>query len=416
MAFNSSLHNSLMELVSDSKDLVNQKNHSRLDSLHKFEFDLTPHSEDWKYTTLNWEQRGIYLPVGNNKSSTNWIPRPSSKYYIIIYNGALLMEHSCVWEGVKIQTINRSDDISPNLVNSCICPETYFSSINSGLSEGAQILVTQGTNHPLEIIYAYDSDLPALCQTRIVMKVYENIVLKTIERTIFKQKQNNHISNDVIEVVLKKQSSWTNYLFEEGHEQTTKTQHIRSYYINQEAKSLCEFYDFSFGGGLYRKNMNVFLRDEFAVANLYAISLLFSGHVDHKISLTHAAPNCKSSQVFKGVYGGGSTGVFNGGIIVNQVAQKTDAFQQNNNIIISDRATVHAKPQLEIFADDVSCAHGCTVGQIDTRSLFYIQSRGISERVAKRMLLIAFFNDVTSNIKSEHIKDGVLATLHKLLN
>ena len=94
------------------------------------------------------------------------------------------MEHSCVWGGVKIQTINRSEDISPHLVNSCICPETYFSSINSGLSEGVQILVTQGTSHPLEIIYAYDSDLPALCQTRIVMKVYENIVLKTIERTI----------------------------------------------------------------------------------------------------------------------------------------------------------------------------------------------------------------------------------------
>ena len=412
MGFNYSLHNNLINLISQSKGLINKKNSARMGALRAFELGLRPNKEEWKYTTLSWDQRSICLPGAAATPDTKWIPVPSSGYYLIVYNGVLLVEQSRVWDGAQINQIKRSDKSGPNLVNRSICPETYFSSLNTALSEGVQIEISKNINAPVEIIYAYDSERPALCQTRIAIQLNENVDIQTVERTFFKQEKSFHVSNDIVEVIMKKNSSWKNFLFEDRGEQN---QNIRSYYITQHKSSQSAFYDFSFGEGLYRKNLNILLLEEFSTTSLYSISLLYSGHVDHKISLKHAAPNCSSYQIYKGVYGGTSTGVFNGGVIVDRIAQKTDAFQQNNNIIISDGATVHAKPQLEIFADDVSCSHGCTVGQIDEQTLFYVQSRGIGKKEAQKMLLVAFFNDVISKINSTSISEEVLKGLYKIL-
>jgi Fe-S cluster assembly protein SufD len=109
-------------------------------------------------------------------------------------------------------------------------------------------------------------------------------------------------------------------------------------------------------------------------------------------------PNCNSNEIYKGVLTGKSTGVFNGKIFVREDAQKTNAFQQNNNLLLSDRATINSKPQLEIFADDVKCSHGSTVGQLSEESMFYLQSRGIGKAAAKRLLVNAFAFDVTEKI------------------
>jgi Fe-S cluster assembly protein SufD len=106
-------------------------------------------------------------------------------------------------------------------------------------------------------------------------------------------------------------------------------------------------------------------------------------HIDHFTLVHHAQPNCESHQDYKGVYDDRSVGVFNGKIIVDQIAQKINAFQQNNNLLVSDKSTINTKPQLEIFADDVRCSHGCTIGQLDNEALFYLRSRGIPEKEAR---------------------------------
>ena len=121
----------------------------------------------------------------------------------------------------------------------------------------------------------------------------------------------------------------------------------------------------------------------------------------------HANPNCESHQDYKGIYNDKSTGVFNGRVLVEKVAQKINAFQQNNNLIIGDNATVNSKPQLEIFADDVKCSHGCTIGQLDENALFYLKTRGINDNDATGLLTYAFANNVLENVGMQVLKTKI---------
>ena len=130
-------------------------------------------------------------------------------------------------------------------------------------------------------------------------------------------------------------------------------------------------------------------------------------HVDHNTLVHHIAPNCESHQDYKGIFDDSSTGVFNGKVLVDREAQKIDAFQQNNNILISDKATINAKPQLEIFADDVKCSHGCTIGQLDEDALFYLRSRGIGQKEARALLMYAFANNVLESVKIPELKKRI---------
>ena len=121
----------------------------------------------------------------------------------------------------------------------------------------------------------------------------------------------------------------------------------------------------------------------------------------------HQQPDCESHQDYKGIFGDRSTGVFNGKIIVDKIAQKTNAFQQNNNLLISDKASINTKPQLEIFADDVKCSHGCTVGQLDSDALFYLRSRGIPHKEAEALLMYAFANNVLESVRIPELKTRI---------
>ena len=170
---------------------------------------------------------------------------------------------------------------------------------------------------------------------------------------------------------------------------------IDSTYVSQKRDSVASTHTFSFGGNLTRNNLAFYQEDERCVSNLNGISILNGKqHVDNHTLVTHKAPNCESHEMYKGIYDQNSTGVFNGKVVVEQAAQKINAFQQNNNLIIGEKASVNTKPQLEIFADDVKCSHGCTIGQLDESALFYMQQRGIPKKEAKALLMYAFSNDL----------------------
>ncbi len=130
-------------------------------------------------------------------------------------------------------------------------------------------------------------------------------------------------------------------------------------------------------------------------------------HTDHHTLVHHASPNCESYQEYKGIYNDKSTGVFNGKVVVDKIAQKINAFQQNNNLLVGDHSSVNTKPQLEIFADDVKCSHGCTIGQLDKSALFYLKTRGIAEKEAKGLLTYAFANNVLENVKMQVLKTKI---------
>jgi Fe-S cluster assembly protein SufD len=183
---------------------------------------------------------------------------------------------------------------------------------------------------------------------------------------------------------------------------------IDNTYISQQQESFVSVHTFSFGGNITRNNLNFYHFGERIDSTLKGITIIGDKqHVDHFTLVNHATPNCESHQNYKTILAGSATGVFNGKIYVEKEAQKTDAFQQNNNILLGDKATINAKPQLEIFADDVKCSHGCTIGQLDESAMFYMQQRGIPKKEAKALLMYAFSNEVIESIKIPELKKRI---------
>ncbi|MDX1629460.1 MAG: Fe-S cluster assembly protein SufD [Fulvivirga sp.] len=182
--------------------------------------------------------------------------------------------------------------------------------------------------------------------------------------------------------------------------------HIGTTQVYQQRSSRFSAYTFTLNGAMIRNNLNIVVDAEGCESNLYGLYLLNGNtHVDNHTSVDHKEPNCLSNELYKGILDDKSHGVFNGKVFVRQVAQKTNAFQSNNNILLSDNAIMNSKPQLEIWADDVQCSHGCTTGQLDNEGLFYLRTRGLSEESARAMMLYAFAVEVVSKVKLPALKD-----------
>ena len=181
--------------------------------------------------------------------------------------------------------------------------------------------------------------------------------------------------------------------------------HFNSINVFQKKDSISNFHTYSFSGATIRNNLNISLKDKNCYANMYGFyAIKNNSHIDNHTTVDHMDENSISNEHYKGIVEGGSRGVFNGKIYVRQKAQKTNAFQSNNNILLSDNAKVNTKPQLEIWADDVKCSHGCTVGQLDEDALFYLMSRGIPKKEATSILLSAFSSDITEKIEDENLR------------
>jgi len=186
--------------------------------------------------------------------------------------------------------------------------------------------------------------------------------------------------------------------------------------MHQLAKGHFTHVNISLAEGLVRNNLNLNLDTEHADGNMYGLYVLKgNAHVDNHTAVDHRKAHGESNELYKGIMSEKSTAVFNGKIFVRPQAQKTNAFQSNGNILLDDAATVHTKPQLEIWADDVKCSHGCTVGQLDEDALFYLRARGLSEKEAKAMLLIAFVAEATDKIPVEDLRNWVQEQIEERL-
>ena len=202
--------------------------------------------------------------------------------------------------------------------------------------------------------------------------------------------------NSVTEVKIGKNSTLDHYKLQNKDDHTTL---INSMYFHQDEGSSLSTNAISLNGGLIRNLSHVTLSGSHSFADISGLYLMDRyQHVDNQVFINHAAPECESRELFKGVLDDHASGVFNGHIKVHRDAQKTNAFQTNKNILLSDKASIDTKPFLEIYADDVKCSHGATIGQLDAEALFYIRSRGISEANAKILLMYAFAADVINKI------------------
>ncbi len=286
-----------------------------------------------------------------------------------------------------------------------IASKNSITSLNTAFAkEGAYINIPKNkeVEKPIEIInFSTGNEAALMVQPRNLIVVGENAHVQIIER--HQSLTNNAVfTNSVTELFAEKRAFVDYYKIQNDHKNASL---IDNTFVNQERDSNCNVHTFSLGGNITRNNLNFYQNGEHCDSTLKGVTILQEKqHVDHNTLVHHISPNCESHQDYKGLYADESTGIFNGKVVVDKEAQKINAFQQNNNILINDNATVNAKPQLEIFADDVKCSHGCTIGQFDEDALFYLRSRGIGKKESEALLMYAFANTVLETVKIPELK------------
>lgn len=271
-------------------------------------------------------------------------------------------------------------------------------------SDGIFVYVPRGISgiKPVQVVNLVDSPHDVFTQHRNLIIIEENADFRIIicDHTLSPQK---FLTNAVTEIYVGENAHFDLIRVQNEHNNAYK---ITTTFIHQEKNSVVSSNNITLHGGLVRNSTYHFLRGEGSESNSYGLCLADRfQHVDNFVNVEHASPNCTSNQLFKGVLDDMATGAFNGRIYVAADAQGTRAFQRTNNILLTDDARMDSKPQLEIYADNVKCSHGATVGQLDDNALFYLQSRGIDKRQARLMLMFGFAHEVIQNISVEALRD-----------
>ena len=269
----------------------------------------------------------------------------------------------------------------------------------SFIQEGVFIHVAKGQqlNEPVYLYHISDARQgPILSQPRSLVIIEQNAKLQLVE-TYHTLGASDSFTNQVMEVVTDKGAKLEYYKIQE--DAVTASQ-VSTTHIRQVGNSYVHAVTVTLSGGIIRNNMQVVMEASENEAHLYGLYILNGDtHADNHTLVDHRQPNCLSNEYYKGILDDQATGVFNGKIMVRPDAQKTNAYQTNKNVLLADDATINTKPQLEIFADDVKCSHGCTVGQLDENALFYLTARGIPKADARALLLQAFALDITDQVK-----------------
>ena len=381
----------------------------------------TKKEESWKYTSLNAILKNDFSVFPKHENSIEF--KDVKKYFIheidtyqVVFIDGIFSSHlsSTTHDGLDVCLMSSALNkpkykmVIDAYFNQIASKDESLTSLNTAFAnEGAYINIPKSkvVRKPIEIMYFSTGNETALMvQPRNLIVVGENSHVQIIERHQ-SLNENPVLTNSVTEIFAQKRAIVDYYKIQNDNNEANL---IDNTYVSQKQESHVYVHTFSFGGNLTRNNLNFYHFGERLTSTLNGITIIGDKqHVDHYTLVHHAQPNCESFQDYKGIFSGNSTGVFNGKVYVEKEAQKTNAFQKSNNILLSDKATINAKPQLEIFADDVKCSHGCTVGQLDETAMFYMQQRGIPKKEAKALLMYAFSNAVIEGIKIPELKQRI---------
>lgn len=380
----------------------------------------TSRHEEWKYTRIAGLFNKEYQFPGSQKGTSVStadidlirLPGHENANELVFINGLFSLSLSTIRSAelivlpLEVATKhNYKDIITRNLGHSSKYLKDGINALNTAFVHGgAFIHVKKGqtVEHPVYIYNITDARSENIfSQPRSLVYISENAQIQLVE-TYTTMGVSESFTNQVMEVVVEKDAIVEYYKIQNdaGHANQVSTTHIR-----QIGKSHTHAVVISLGGAIVRNNLNIILEAEHCEAHLYGLYFpTGKTHIDNHTLVDNVKPNCLSNELYKGIIHDSATAVFNGKIFVQPQAQKTNAYQSNKNILLSEAASVNTKPQLEIFADDVKCSHGCTVGRLNDEALFYLESRGIPAKIASSLLVHAFAIDILEHIKPEPIR------------
>jgi Fe-S cluster assembly protein SufD len=369
--------------------------------------------EDWKYTNLNRFLKDEYAvggAAGPGEAVVTAVTLPAAAtvpgldaYRVVLING--------IWDGevaggplprgLQVKRVAEAL-LDPALVGyfeNGKWGNLAFPNLNTALfTDGLLVRVNGIIGKPLHIVHYYTADRNILVQPRHLWMIGANAEVTVVETIHSALDGARVLVNSLTEVITDRDARVDHLVIQAAEAGTSLVNHTT---VRQKKQSLYNNYTFTFPGAeLVRNDLQLRLEEDHTETHLYGLYLTAGQQlVDNHTLVDHQKPFCFSNELYKGVLLERSTGVFNGKVYVHQDAQKTNAFQQNNNLVISRHATIDSKPELEIFADDVKCSHGSTVGQFNEDALFYLRARGIGEEMAKALLITAFAFDVTEKVK-----------------
>lgn len=387
-------------------------------------------NEEWKYTNIApllsqmFSINKVDSKVGKEEIQ-KYLLKGIDAHILVFINGDFSPEHSAVKDikdGISIESIkdklrNNDPELLNHLGKYTNFKDNIFTSLSTAFTnDGTFIKVEDNiiSEKPFYILYLTNA------QNNSIQTQPRNLILggKNSQFTIIEHfvsiDDSTYFTNTITEVLAEENSVIDHIKIQE---ESRNAFHIARMEVEQERSSNFTSHLISLGGKISRNELNSKFNDEGGESMFNGLFLIEDDQLfDVHSKIDHAKPHCNSHEHYKGILDDSSRGVFNGKIMVRKDAQKTNAFQQNNNILLSNEALINTKPQLEIFADDVKCSHGATIGQLDKEARFYLKSRGIGEEAANIILLHAFASDVVNLIKVEAVKNYAEEIITKRIN
>jgi len=410
------------KLNGNSNSLLNEIRGNSIKKLSKTNFP-TLKDENWKYTNIQPILNREFVhsittdtPKLTSEDIKNKIVCSVEHHLLVFINGIFSDEFSDVNElpkdvfvgSIKNAIQSKHDVVLAHLNKLSENNANAFDLLNSSYAlDGTAIIIPDGhiLDKPIQVLYVNSS------KKNLLFNTPRNLILagKNSQSSIIINytgtDDSEYFSNIVTEVFVDINATVDLYKLEM---ESNNAYHVERTEVYQKQDSIFSHYNFCFGGKLVRNDINISLNGENCECNLNGLYIGGEDqHFDNHTFIDHTKPNCNSNELYKGILDDKAHGVFNGQIMVRPDAQKTNAYQSNKTILLSDAAVIDTKPQLEIYADDVKCSHGATVGQLDETAYFYILSRGIPGNIAKSMLIRAFANDVIEKVKIDQLRESL---------
>ncbi len=378
--------------------------------------------EEWRFTNVEFLRRSSFSIAENGISNVSRDTVDSYRFSgleglrLVFVNGRFVssLSHTTeVRDGVIVESLSdaireRGDLVKAYLAKYADYEKDAFISLNTSYFEdGAFIYVPDRVvfEIPVHVLHiSTDENQPLFVNPRNLVVLGESSNAKVVEHYV-SDSQGVYFSNIVTEVVCGEEANLEHYRLEFESQKAFVFSTLRA---NQRKNSNLTSHSVLFGGAMVRNNIHPVLAGEGCNSDIYGLFVSEGRqHMDNFMRVEHASPHCDSRQFYNGVLDGRSKGVFHGRILVHEGAEKTDAKQTNRNLLLSDTAQIDTKPQLEIYNDDVKCTHGATIGQMDEEALFYLRSRGISQREAKIIMLRAFTSQTLETMSIKSVKQAL---------